>query len=144
MKLKSELGFELKKFSHLFYVNRIILNFCRFFYLYKISYMWYAPIGFCIAFFGGWIISQILILLKLEGDSTIYMDESKTLIHADLFSPPIAKRLRIQNAKILERNYSVSLVLLNLYYSASFQNSFQVNGNGNGDGEIKYENSTHL
>lgn len=72
--------------------------------------MWYAPLGFCISFFGGWIISQILILFKLEGEPTIYMDESKTLIHADLFSPPVAKKLQKHNAKILERNYAVSFV----------------------------------
>lgn len=72
--------------------------------------MWYAPLGFCISFFGGWIISQVLILLKLEGKPSIYMDESKTLIDADLFSPPVAKRLRKRNAEIIERNNVVSCV----------------------------------
>lgn len=70
--------------------------------------MWYAPIGFCITFFGGWLISQVLIWFGLQGESTIYMDDSKELINADLFSPPIAKRLRKRNADIIEQNYPVS------------------------------------
>lgn len=70
--------------------------------------MWYAPLGFCIVFFGGWLISVILDILNLGGEPTIYMDADKKIINADLFSPPIAKRLRLQNAKFLENGFSVS------------------------------------
>lgn len=70
--------------------------------------MWYAPLGFCIAFFGGWLISQVLNVFGIGGESTIYMDENKQLINADLFTPFIAKRIRKQNAKILETSYAVS------------------------------------
>lgn len=81
----------------------------RYFWLYKISYLWYAPLGFTIVFFGGWLISSILIALNLDGEPTIYMDVNRKIMNADLFSPPIAKRIRLQNAKYLENGFSVSV-----------------------------------
>lgn len=69
--------------------------------------MWYSPLGFCLSLFGGWLISVILEYFNLAGESTIYMDENKSIINADLFTPPIAKRIRIQNAKILEKSFEV-------------------------------------
>lgn len=70
--------------------------------------MWYSPLGFCISLFGGWLISVMLEYFNLAGESTIYSDESKTIINADLFSPPIAKRIRKQNAEILGKNFAVN------------------------------------
>ncbi|XP_031621165.1 putative sodium-dependent multivitamin transporter isoform X3 [Contarinia nasturtii] len=80
----------------------------EYFWLYKISYMWYAPIGFCIAFFGGWLISVVLDTFGLGGESTIYIDRNKTLINADLFTPPLAKRIRQRNAAIIEKSFAVA------------------------------------
>lgn len=79
----------------------------RYFWLYKISYMWYAPLGFCISVLVGWLVSVVLERFGLGGEPTIYTDESKTIINADLFTPMLAKRLRQQNARILEKNFSV-------------------------------------
>lgn len=77
--------------------------------------MWYAPLGFAISFFGGWLLSVIFENSGLAGEPTIYLDDNKTLINADLFTPPLAKRIRIRNAEILERNLAVMKMILNLY-----------------------------
>lgn len=69
--------------------------------------MWYAPLGFCISFIGGWIISVMLTAIGWGGEQTIYTDDQKTIFNTDLFSPPIARKLRAQNAVVLERNFAV-------------------------------------
>lgn len=84
----------------------------RYIWLFKISYLYYAPIGFCISFFGGWIFSLLLDSLGLGGTQTIYLANNPNVINADLFSPPIASRIRLRNAKYLEAEYNVSFVSL--------------------------------
>lgn len=99
------------------YSNKFAFHtFFRYFWLYKISYMWYAPLGFVISAFGGWLISVTLDYFGLAGESTIYTDENKTLINADLFTPPLAKRIRVRNAEILERNFAVIKMIFNLTF----------------------------
>lgn len=43
----------------------------------------------------------------MAGESTIYTDENRTIINADLFTPPLAKRIRARNAEILGKNFAV-------------------------------------
>lgn len=81
--------------------------FARYFWLFKVSYLWYAPIGFTITLFGGWLLSIIFELIHLEGTPTIYLDNNRKVINADLFSPPVARRLRLRNAKYLETEFNV-------------------------------------
>lgn len=69
--------------------------------------MWYAPLGFCISLISGWLISVILAHFDLAGEPTIYSDENKDIINADLFTPPLAKRIRIQNNEFLTKNFAV-------------------------------------
>lgn len=69
--------------------------------------MWYAPLGFSISLLGGWIISVVLDYFGLAGESTIYTDENKDIINADLFTPPLAKRIRIRNNEYLSKNFAV-------------------------------------
>lgn len=76
-------------------------------YLYRISYLWYSPIGFCISFFGGWLFTILLELFNLEGTREIYLDDEKHLINADLFSPPIAKQIRAKNAQFIQNDLKV-------------------------------------
>lgn len=73
--------------------------------------MWYAPLGYFIVLIVGWLISVILEWFGLEGKSTIYTDENRTIINADLFTPPLAKLLRRQNADIMEKNFTVKKCL---------------------------------
>lgn len=76
--------------------------------------MWYAPIGFFISLVVGWIISVILDSFNLGGESKIYTDANRTIINADLFTPPLAKRLRERNAEIMGKNFAVSALLIKL------------------------------
>lgn len=46
----------------------------------------------------------------MEGENVIYLDEEKRIINADLFSPPIAKRMQLANAKYLENDFKVSQI----------------------------------
>lgn len=66
----------------------------QYFYLYRISYMWYAALGFLIAFFGGCVFSWIAAVFKWDSNRRIYQDVECTLIKHDLFVPPISKRLQ--------------------------------------------------
>ncbi|XP_055312410.1 putative sodium-dependent multivitamin transporter isoform X2 [Sitodiplosis mosellana] len=94
----------------------------EYFWLYKISYMWYAPLGFFLSLIIGWIVSVILESFNLGGEPTIYTDKNRTIINADLFTPPLAKRLRKRNAEIMGKNFAVA----------------------NGDFGAHTENSTHF
>lgn len=78
--------------------------------------MWYSPLGFCLSLFGGWLISVMLEYFNLAGESTIYMDENKKIINADLFTPPLAKRIRQQNAEILGKNFEVRQKMEFIYF----------------------------
>lgn len=69
--------------------------------------MWYAPLSFCISLCGGWLFSVALDRLGFGGKPTIYTDKNRTIINADLFTPPLAKRIRKRNAEIMERNFAV-------------------------------------
>ncbi|XP_030378949.1 putative sodium-dependent multivitamin transporter [Scaptodrosophila lebanonensis] len=66
----------------------------QYFYLYRISYMWYAVLGFLISFLCGWLFSYCCTWLKWDDNRRIYHDAQCTLIKHDLFVPPIANRLR--------------------------------------------------
>lgn len=92
---------------------------CRYLWLFKISYLYYAPIGFCITFFSGWLFSLIFDSLGLGGIQTIYLNGNPNIINPDLFSPPIANRIRRCNAKYLEDEHHVSNVLLQHLYFIS-------------------------
>lgn len=65
-----------------------------FFYLYRISYMYGVIIGFLVTLIGGYLASYALYMLKLQTMDTIYVKDSINEINADLFSPPIARKIR--------------------------------------------------
>ncbi|KAM7346481.1 putative sodium-dependent multivitamin transporter [Cochliomyia hominivorax] len=66
----------------------------HYFYLYRISYMWYAVIGFLITFILGIVFSWIYEKLGWDMNDALYTDSTRTQIKYDLFVPPIAKRIR--------------------------------------------------
>lgn len=69
--------------------------------------MWFAPLGFFLSLIIGWIVSFGLEMFDMAGEPTIYSDETRTIINADLFTPPLAKRIRARNAEIIEKNFAV-------------------------------------
>lgn len=66
----------------------------HYFYLYRISYMWYSVIGFLVTLFVGLVCSWLYAKLGWDSNAHIYTDSACTTIKYDLFVPPIAKRLR--------------------------------------------------
>lgn len=66
--------------------------------------------GFSISLILGYLFSVMLDCFGLGGEPTIYTDENRKIINADLFTPPLAKRIRKRNAEILERDFAVSIL----------------------------------
>jgi len=85
----------------------------QYFYLYKLSYLYSVVIGFFVTFFIGILASRLLKSMNYVGTDKIYKDQEKKMINYDLFFPPVARRLRIQNTK-RERLLSTSNNILNL------------------------------
>lgn len=79
-------------------------------WLLKVSYLWYGVFGFVITFIVGYVVSFSLDLCNLGGSKKIYLDTKKRYIDTELFSPPVSKRLKKQNARYLERDSNVSIL----------------------------------
>lgn len=75
-----------------------VFSFVRYFYLFRLSYMYSAFIGFLLTFTIGLALSYLLHAIGKQGRERIYIDETRTIINADLFLPPIAKSIRRRNA----------------------------------------------
>uniref|UniRef100_A0A6B2EGH4 Putative sodium/solute symporter n=1 Tax=Phlebotomus kandelakii TaxID=1109342 RepID=A0A6B2EGH4_9DIPT len=73
-----------------------------YFWLYRLSYLWYSVLGFLVTLIVGLVMAYLLRWLKLEGESRIYVDENKECINTDLFSPPIAWRLKKRYARYIQ------------------------------------------
>ena len=61
-----------------------------YFYLYRISYMWYCPLGSVLSFGVGWIFSWI---------SNLILNEKPQDIDPNLFTPILASKLHKQQLK---------------------------------------------
>jgi hypothetical protein len=64
-----------------------------YFYLYRISYMYAVILGFLVTLVIGYISSYFFYLLKLQDKEKIHVIGTND-INTDLFSPPIAKKLK--------------------------------------------------
>ncbi|XP_011881261.1 PREDICTED: putative sodium-dependent multivitamin transporter isoform X2 [Vollenhovia emeryi] len=81
-----------------------------YFYLYRISYMWYSPIGFLITFILGLLVSYL---------SRLFIKNETDDLDANLFFPVIARRIRARQGNdvgsegnsSLDRKYSFSDVI---------------------------------
>ena len=83
-------------------LTNLLFNNFRYFYLYRISYMYAGVIGFLVTVLVGYIASWILVLLKKQGAEKIYVDGNKNLIKTELFFPIVARHFKNQSAKYLE------------------------------------------
>lgn len=78
-------------------------------WLLKLSYLWYGVLGFLITFIVGYVLSVLLDLCNLGGPKKIYLDTKRRYIDTELFSPPVSRQLKRQNARYLERDSNVSI-----------------------------------
>lgn len=83
----------------------------RYFWYFKISYLWYGAFGFIVTCSCGWLFSVLFTALNVGGESKIYLDNNKRYYNTDLFSPPIARNLKKQNADKLANDANVSLFI---------------------------------
>lgn len=65
-----------------------------YFYLYRITYMYGVIIGFLVTLISGYLASYALYRLNLQTMDTIYVKDSINEINTDLFSPPIARKIK--------------------------------------------------
>ncbi|KAJ6636072.1 putative sodium-dependent multivitamin transporter, partial [Pseudolycoriella hygida] len=80
----------------------------EYFWLFKISYLWYGVIGWIITFVVGYVVSVVLDLCNIAGSKKIYLDTKRRYIDTELFTPPVSRRLKRQNARYLERDSNFS------------------------------------
>lgn len=71
-----------------------------YFYLYRISYMWYCPLGFLTSLIFGFVASHVL---------RIFFKEEAIQMNPDLLVPPLASRLRRrQNKSLALQNFQIN------------------------------------
>lgn len=76
--------------------------------MYKISYMYMVVLGFLITFITGYLMSELLILLKVERMDRIYLNKTKKSINPDLLVPPLANYYKRRAELDSENNSFVS------------------------------------
>lgn len=70
--------------------------------------MWIGVLGALFTCFSGWLVSTVLNACGCGGEHLIYLDTKQMYINADLFVPPLARRLRARNARQMEIDENVS------------------------------------
>lgn len=96
----------------------------EYFYLNRLSYMWAGVLGFLVTFIVGLGLSYVLKRCNAQGKEKMYLNDDKTSINTDLFSPPVAKRLKRQMARFIENGGNVIIlkfqnktsILMNFFY----------------------------
>lgn len=88
--------------------------------------MWYGVLGFLITLFGGWLASILYDCMHIGGEKKIFLDSTENYMDPDLFSPPIARRMRQRNAKLLEKDANVSFLLHSRRKLINFQFIFRL------------------
>lgn len=73
----------------------------HFFWLYRLSYLWYSVIGFSITMIFGYGLSLLYEYVGWADNSQIYLDLACKQVDYDLFVPLLAKKLK-QNAAVSE------------------------------------------
>lgn len=88
-----------------------------YFWLYRLSYMWYSAIGFLITFVCGYFISWLFAILKFDNNENLYLDRARTCINTSLLSPFVARKLKqfnessTQTDEIGVRTTSISTIV---------------------------------
>ncbi|XP_058057919.1 putative sodium-dependent multivitamin transporter [Anopheles bellator] len=73
-----------------------------YFYMYRLSYMWFSVLGYLVTFTVGYGTSLVLRWRGAHGAECIYLDEQHLYLNTELFSPPIARRMKKRMAAFIE------------------------------------------
>ncbi|XP_055858824.1 putative sodium-dependent multivitamin transporter [Episyrphus balteatus] len=74
--------------------SNLVPDTTEYFYLFRISYLFVAVLGFLITTIVGYVSSIVFEMLKIADNANIYLNEAKTQIDYDLFAPPISNLLK--------------------------------------------------
>ncbi|KAH8298538.1 hypothetical protein KR044_009942 [Drosophila immigrans] len=74
----------------------------HYFWLYRLSYLWYCVLGFLVTTFIGYCSSIILAHFNYADNSRIYVDKQQKHLDYDLFAPMLSSRWRRQQQKQLD------------------------------------------
>lgn len=122
--------------------------FHEFFYLYRISYMWYSVLGFLVTVIVGILMSTILHFCNCDNNNIIYENGSrKRRIRTELFIPPIANwligkqtRNSLSRSKDMKADQGVNSYTLNDAMSSTYDETFhQIN-----DENEYYNNASYI
>lgn len=69
----------------------------EYFWLYRLSYLWFCVLGFLITLIFGYGGSLVLSHFNLADNSQIYLDKYQKHLDYDLFTPCLSRRWRLQN-----------------------------------------------
>ncbi|XP_035780997.1 putative sodium-dependent multivitamin transporter [Anopheles albimanus] len=78
-----------------------------YFYLYRLSYLWFSVLGYIVTFVVGYGTSLVLRWRGAQGTERIYLDENRIAYNTDLFSPPVARRMKQRLAAFIENGGDV-------------------------------------
>ncbi|XP_013117905.1 putative sodium-dependent multivitamin transporter [Stomoxys calcitrans] len=86
----------------------------EYFWLYRLSYLWFSVLGFIITLTVGYASSWLLEHFQLADNSQIYLDTSLKQIDYDLFAPPLSRRLRERDAndELSKLNYCENTMVM--------------------------------
>ncbi|KFB39610.1 AGAP004199-PA-like protein [Anopheles sinensis] len=83
-----------------------------YFYLYRLSYMWFSVLGYLVTFAVGYGTSLLLRWRGMAGTERIYLDEQQVYLNTDLFSPPVARAMKQRMARFIENGGDVRMTSL--------------------------------
>ncbi|XP_053697408.1 putative sodium-dependent multivitamin transporter [Sabethes cyaneus] len=113
-------GYNATESSPIVMAQRVEREDSDYFYLYRLSYMWSVVLGYIVTFIVGYGTSLMLRWLGYSGTDRIYLDNDKVYINTDLFSPPIAKRMKRALAKHLENGGDIEITKQNAIPKSDF------------------------
>lgn len=106
-------GYNASLFSPMVMAQRMEQPDSDYFYLYRLSYLWSVVLGYLTTFIIGYGTSLILRWLDYQGPERIYLDNAQVYINTDLFSPPIAKRMKRKLARHIENGGEIEITKRN-------------------------------
>lgn len=82
----------------------------EYFWLFRLSYLWFSVLGFLITLTAGFLLSWLLESLHWADNSQIYIDPEHKQIDFELFVPPLSRKLAANsietNEELNKLNYS--------------------------------------
>lgn len=86
-------------------LQNVIVEEPHYFWLYRLSYLWYCVLGFLVTIFVGYCGSITLARFNYADNSQIYLDKHQNHLDYDLFAPILSRRWRRQQQNHLDQTF---------------------------------------